>query len=117
MKIYIKKHFYCAGKWIYSGYRAAWEKIGFDAKYYTNIAEINDSDYFLMAVDADICVDHDNLFVVEKAKKAFIFAGANAFPKPWGMHPNETPRQKGRDQPAQNRRQLSQSCGRVPRPV
>lgn len=87
MKIYIKEHFYCAGKWIYSGYKAAWEKIGFDAKYYTNIGEINDSDYFLMAVDADI-TKPSTLSVVKKAKKAFIYAGANTFPKPWGTHPN-----------------------------
>lgn len=86
MRTYIKEHLFGAGKWIYRGYKSAWEQKGFNAEYYTELAEIDGDEYILMTVDSDI--DLYNLKYVEKAQKAFVYVQPNSFPSPWGTHPN-----------------------------
>ena len=86
MRIYVKEHVHAAGKWIYNGYKSAWEELGFDARYYKDLIDINDNEYMLMTLDQDI--DSSNIRIVEKAKKAFVYAQSNHYPDPWGMHPN-----------------------------
>ena len=86
MKAYIKHHPHSAGKWIYRGYKSAWEELGFDTEFYDNLSNIDNEEYIIMAIDADI--NSSNIKIIEKAKKAFIFANANTFPNPWGHHPN-----------------------------
>jgi hypothetical protein len=89
MKTYIKKHKFNAGKWIYEGYKKAWENMGYETVYYNDISEIRDSprNYFLMAVDSDI-KDGKSLDIISNSLKSFIFAQPNTFPLPWGSHPN-----------------------------
>ena len=86
MKVYIKKHESHAGKWIYEGYYSAWKRLGYDVEYYSELQNIDDNDYYLMALDGDI--NKNNLRVISKSKKTFMFAQPNTFPMPWGSHPN-----------------------------
>ena len=87
MKVYIKNHESFAGHWIYNkGYASAWESKGYDVVLYNSLSEINDSDYYLMAIDGD--VNLKNLNAIERAKKTFLYAQPNWFPQPWGSHPN-----------------------------
>tara|TARA_R110000822_G_scaffold304841_1_gene430208 strand:+ start:1948 stop:2853 length:906 start_codon:yes stop_codon:yes gene_type:complete len=85
-RVYIKKYDSHAGKWIYEGYRGAWENLGFKTHTYTNLSEIKDENYYLMAIDAEINLS--NFEVIKKSKKSFIYAQPNSFPSPWGSHPN-----------------------------
>jgi len=64
-KVYVKKYHSHAGKWIYDGYRLAWENLGFETHTYEDLSEIKDENYYLMAIDADI-----NLFNFEVLKKS-----------------------------------------------
>lgn len=86
MRIYIKKHNSHAGKWIYQGYKSAWEHLGYDTKYYSDLNEIEGDDYYLMVIDAD--VNFSNIKHLHRAKKVFLYAQPNKFPLPWGAHPN-----------------------------
>ena len=85
-KVYIKKYNSHAGKWIYDGYRLAWESLGFETKTYINLSEIKDENYYLMAIDAEI--NSSNFESITRSKKSFIYAQPNSFPTPWGSHPN-----------------------------
>lgn len=87
--VYIKKHGSDAGKWIYDGYRKAWEHIGYTAKYYDTIDDLDghgDNSY-VMAVDSDLREKQD-VDIISKFEKCFLFVQPNSFPMPWGSHPN-----------------------------
>lgn len=87
MKVYIKKHNSHAGKWIYAGYKSAWEYVGYDVVYYSNLDSIHlDNEYYLMAIDSDITMK--NISKLNKSKATFLFSQPNTFPLPWGTHPN-----------------------------
>tara|TARA_R110002072_G_scaffold140194_1_gene284072 strand:- start:224 stop:1141 length:918 start_codon:yes stop_codon:yes gene_type:complete len=87
--VFIKRHRSHAGKWIYEGYRAAWESLGYSAHYYDDLAEISSfkERYYLMAIDGDVRGGRA-LSVVESAQKTFLYVQPNWFPEPWGLHPN-----------------------------
>lgn len=95
MKVYIKKHESHAGKWIYEGYHAAWTRLGYEPEYYSNLKDIKCSEYYLMALDGDI--NENNLEILNKSKKTFLFAQPNVFPMPWGGHPNFVSNAKQQD--------------------
>tara|TARA_R110000824_G_scaffold109740_3_gene257546 strand:+ start:6957 stop:7853 length:897 start_codon:yes stop_codon:yes gene_type:complete len=86
--IYIKRHTFGAGKWIYKGYKLAWEALGYETSYYSNLdeIEIEGSDCEIMALDADI--NTGNLEKLKKAKRVYLYVQPNRFPLPWGSHPN-----------------------------
>ena len=86
MKIYIKEHKSHAGKWIYAGYKSAWEQLGYDVEYYSDLHDIKEENYQLMAIDAD--VNFSNISKLEKADKVYLYVQPNRFPLPWGSHPN-----------------------------
>jgi len=88
-KVLVKRHKFNAGKWIYEGYKNAWESLGYETVYYNDLSEIKGSprDYFLMAVDSDV-KDKKSLDIISNSYKSFVFAQPNAFPQPWGSHPN-----------------------------
>tara|TARA_R110000796_G_scaffold89707_5_gene193339 strand:- start:68 stop:955 length:888 start_codon:yes stop_codon:yes gene_type:complete len=87
MKIYIKKHNSHAGRWIYQGYKSAWEKLGYDVKYYNLLSEIDPgSEHQIMALDSDI--KNEDIFNLHLANRVYIYAQPNKFPDPWGQHPN-----------------------------
>jgi len=86
MKIYIKEHKNHAGKWIYAGYKSAWEQLGYDVEYYSDLHDIKEENYQLMAIDAD--VNFSNISKLEKADKVYLYVQPNRFPPPWGSHPN-----------------------------
>jgi hypothetical protein len=86
MKIYIKEHKNHAGKWIYAGYKSAWEQLGYDVEYYSDLHDIKEENYQLMAIDAD--VNFSNISKLEKADKVYLYVQPNRFPLPWGSHPN-----------------------------
>ena len=84
--IYVKEHTHGAGKWIYKGYKLAWESLGRKTAYYSSLNEIDADDYDVMAIDADI--DLKNIQKIKKAKRVFLYVQPNKFPSPWGTHPN-----------------------------
>lgn len=89
MVVYIKNHDAYAGKWIYTGYRLAWESMGFHVKLYNNLEELKfeTQKYYVMALGGDIrsprCLE-----VLANSTKSFVYVQPNTFPKPWGSHPN-----------------------------
>ena len=87
--IFIKRHRSHAGKWIYKGYKAAWESLGYSAHYYDNLAEISSFKecYYLMSIDGDI-KGNAAFDVVKNSQKTFLYVQPNWFPEPWGLHPN-----------------------------
>jgi len=87
--IFIKKHHSHAGKWIYEGYKRAWQKLGYTVHYYDNLSEIKDfnDEYYLMAIDADIS-GPETISIAMKSLKTFLYVQPNSFPAPWGGHPN-----------------------------
>jgi len=109
MKVYIRRHPHGAGKWIYEGYYNAWKFLGYDVEYYDKLLEIEDTDYYLMALDGDVNssrfagfevkethafnffqpeVDSNRIKVLSNAKKTFLFVQPWFFPEPWGSHVN-----------------------------
>ena len=89
-RVYLKYHSGGAGKWVYEGYRRAWESLGHATVYYHHsleeIKEEKDS-YYVMAIDGDVNTK-EALNVVINSSKTFLFAQPNEFPPPWGTHPN-----------------------------
>ena len=89
MIVYIKNHDAYAGKWIYTGYRLAWESMGFHVKLYNNLEELKfeAQKYYVMALDGDVRTPQ-GLEVLANSIKSFVYVQPNTFPKPWGSHPN-----------------------------
>jgi len=87
--VFIKRHKAYAGKWIYQGYKNAWNKLGYNAQYYDRIEELENASqgFYLMAMDADIHNDKSTK-IIQKSQKTFLYAQPNIFPSPWGAHPN-----------------------------
>jgi len=103
----MKPQVYCvnyaghAGKWIYDGYRGAWEKLGYDVGATPSNKEFDSSmawlgtptdfneDYYLM-VPAAMMIREDTLIAAQHARKSFLFVQPQTFPHPWGSHPNFT---------------------------
>ena len=87
--VYIKNHDAYAGKWIYTGYRLAWESMGFHVKLYNNLEELKfeAQKYYVMALDGDVRTPQ-GLEVLANSIKSFVYVQPNTFPKPWGSHPN-----------------------------
>tara|TARA_R110000824_G_scaffold3253_3_gene15461 strand:- start:3064 stop:3960 length:897 start_codon:yes stop_codon:yes gene_type:complete len=89
MKIFIKEHTFGAGKWVYEGYMSAWENLGFEVEYYDSLdslSNLNIGEYDIMSIDHDL--SSDNIDVLNKARRAYLFAQPTKFPLPWGEHPN-----------------------------
>jgi len=88
MKLYIKKsNVIGAWLWIDKGYSKAWQEVGFDVEHVNNLSEINSSEYDISIREWDIETLED-LSVLEKARRAYVFAQPQTFPLPWGRHPN-----------------------------
>ena len=66
-KVYVKYHPLYAGKWIYEGFNSAWQSLGYDAQYYTNLSEIEGEDVYLMAIDPDL--DSQAIEVFKRSRK------------------------------------------------
>lgn len=105
MKVYCIQYSAHAGKWIYDGYRSAWQDRGYDLVGARNFAELlrGNSGYFaeyptteealsenyIIMTTADvICKNADSWRAVEKSHKTFVFVQPKTFPDPWGRHPN-----------------------------
>jgi hypothetical protein len=87
-KVYIKNHEHGAGRWIYSGYKRAWESLGYDAIYYSSLSEIKEGEeYYLMAMGGDVTND-SALDALKNSVKTFLYVQPNEFPSPWGLHAN-----------------------------
>jgi len=90
VNIFIKRHGAHAGKWIYEGYKNAWEKLGFKVKFYNEIISLkneNIKNSYIMAIDHDI-LGSPEIEILDKSKKAFLFVQSDCIPPPWGNHPN-----------------------------
>lgn len=107
MKVYCVKYSAHAGKWIYDGYRSAWEDRGFDlvdvSEGFKKIVESGQSghfaeyprdeetlseDYIMMTTADIICRKPASWKAVEKSHKTFVFVQPKTYPDPWGRHPN-----------------------------
>ena len=87
MKVLIRRHLDQAGFWIYTGYASAWKEMGYDVYLYNSLEQLEKiSDFYLMAIDSDL--KNENIHILSKAKKTFLFVQPNSFPDPWGKHPN-----------------------------
>ena len=93
MRIYITNPSAHAGRWIYKGYQEAFAYLGYDIVLINNLDDVvacenkeNINDYMIMVTDAQVQPRHYN--VLNNCHKAFVFAQPNAFPLPWGRHPN-----------------------------
>lgn len=88
MKLYIKKsNVIGAWLWIDKGYSKAWREVGFDVEHINNLSEINSSEYDISIREWDI-ETIEELSVLEKARRVYVFAQPQTFPLPWGRHPN-----------------------------
>ena len=88
MKLYIKKsNVIGAWLWINKGYSKAWQEVGFDVEHVNNLSEINSSEYDISIREWDI-ETIEELSVLEKARRVYVFAQPQTFPLPWGRHPN-----------------------------
>ena len=102
MKVYCVQYLAHAGKWIYDGYRAAWQELGYDLvitpeenikqsalmlnEIPTNQIAYNE-DYIMMSADSLMQSEKD-LVALSNANKAFVFVQPNNYPDPWGRHLN-----------------------------
>lgn len=89
MKIYLKNHPSDAGHWIYNhGYYNAWKSAGYEAALYDKLSDIKDEgNYAVMCVDGDIRSQED-IGVINRAEKAWMYAQPTRYPGKWGKHPN-----------------------------
>jgi hypothetical protein len=105
-----------AGRWIYEGYRKAWEQVGYEAEYFETPSDfdkmhkecLDGHDVRVMMTDSTYNLAKQSLrtesanslqgrshqqwcdivgTVIEKAT-IYLFAQPNNFPMPWGAHPN-----------------------------
>lgn len=88
MKIFIKKAVPGAWEHINLGYENAFKHFGFECYYYSNLNElILEENFYLFSSDFDL-IDNNNLKILKKANKVFLFIMPNEFPKHWGQHQN-----------------------------
>ena len=105
MKVYLPDYSSHAGRWIYIGYQKAWQQLGYDIVVpppeapgngncvwlldVPTTADLLAEEYIMMAPDS---IAHNLgapfLEAAARSHKTFIFAQPNAFPSPWGDHPN-----------------------------
>jgi hypothetical protein len=84
MTVYIQEHTAGAGNWIYTGYKHAWESMGYNVVFFKS--NINPTgDYYVMITDSE-APPHLNL--ITNSKQCFLYTQPNDFPEPWGTHPN-----------------------------
>lgn len=116
MKVYVVRYPKFAGKWIYQGYNAAWDKLGYDVQncrdiirqrrqedpeewaglpdfeklsyyfYFPNSKEMQED--YILQLTADTISNENQLESLSKSHKTFLFVQPNKFPSPWGTHPN-----------------------------
>ena len=102
MNVYCVQYSGHAGRWIYNGIGAAWEKLGYEIykpksedpqtttmMYWPTTRELLDEDFYIMCT-ADMVNYDAALTAVQNANKAFLFVQPTTFPDPWGQHPNFT---------------------------
>lgn len=83
--IFVPFHGHDAGKWIYQGFYNAWESLGYDTKWYTNIQiEELPKNSYIMAVDSPE-IDYKELV---KFEKVFLYCRNNTLPGLYGVHAN-----------------------------
>tara|TARA_R110000824_G_scaffold10089_2_gene44830 strand:- start:8385 stop:9302 length:918 start_codon:yes stop_codon:yes gene_type:complete len=92
MKIYVYDYSSFAGHWIYRGYQAAWQALGYDVvkispheSLTSAIPDLNE-EYMIMLTDSG--VSPDSIETIARSQKAFVYVQPNTFPQPWGTHPN-----------------------------
>lgn len=88
MKVYCVKYDAFAGKWIYNGYRSAWKELGYDLadSDFPNNKDISE-EFIIMTTDSAIN-NNEQIDIISKSNKTFLFVQPNSFPEPWGHHPN-----------------------------
>lgn len=88
MIIYLKRKPTDAWHWILNnGYFAAWKNHGFDVRLFDNLSELSsEQEYQIMAFDDDIKSFQD-LEILSKAEKVYLYVQPTSFPGKWGQHP------------------------------
>ena len=84
MTVYIQEHTFGAGKWIYTGYKNAWEAIGYNVVFFNKPIHPT-GQYYVMITDG---VAQQYLDLISNSEKCFLYTQPNYFPDPWGSHPN-----------------------------
>ena len=100
MKMVIVYHPGGAGRWIYEGYKAAWEAKGYEVMYSKDAGDPRTlGEYSLMLVEVLLgnlegAPLNAVVNLMEGATKVFLFVQPHSFPLPWGKHPNFVTRSK-----------------------
>lgn len=88
MKIFIKNKPTDAWHWILNyGYFAAWKHFGYESIFFNNLKELkNETEYNVMCFDDDIR-DFQDIEILGKAKKSFVYVQPTSFPGKFGQNP------------------------------
>jgi hypothetical protein len=104
MKVYTPNYRSHAGKWIYTGFRSAWNELGYDVEGFGPDPGRTETETHRLTADitypkleeaegtiimtTDGCIGPMHLARISKSHKTFVYAQPNKFPQPWGSHPN-----------------------------
>ena len=89
MNIYIKESkIKGAWLWIDKGYANAWKKEGFEVKHFNKLSDIQATEEFDISIREWDIESIDEISILQKARRVYIFAQPQKFPMPWGRHPN-----------------------------
>ena len=97
MIIYIENPSLHAGKWIYKGYRSAWEEAGYEVRLLPDFSVDGSSmldmnfpppgEYMMMSLAIRFNCDTSKA-ILEKSHKSFLYTAPTSFPGRWCSHPN-----------------------------
>jgi len=104
MKVYTPNYRSHAGKWIYTGFRHAWDSLGYDVVDFGAGSARTETETHRLSFDivypdleeaegtiimtTDSVVVPEILEVISKSHKTFVYAQPDNFPQPWGSHHN-----------------------------
>ena len=87
MKIYLQRHTFGAGYWIYSGYMSAWTHHGFRVELIDSLKDIKGDEEYALMITSSLATA-DELDYIKNSTFCVLHCAPSAFPKPWGDHPN-----------------------------
>jgi hypothetical protein len=104
MIVYVPHYPEHAGHYIYRGYEAAWKELGYDVRLVEATRTDNDGDGSIIRTNFDNINPPPGEYIVqgiasllgtpksyeliENSHKSFVHVQPNAYPNPWGAHPN-----------------------------
>ena len=91
-KILVHKSASHAGSWIYNGFAAGWESLGYEVERWEALNHVTLENKILMITSGDIHLNSGDPSGVSnylrQADKIYMFVSPTKFPHPWGTHLN-----------------------------